>query len=130
MKYLGIDYGTKYTGIALSDDEGSLAFAREVIPTRDDLLDYIVKCISKEGVGCVVLGESLNLTGIANPLQEKIHVLGNLIKERAGVSVVYEPEFMTSVQAHRQPDAPDRVDASAAALILQSYLEKVKKKKH
>ena len=51
----------------------------------------------------------------------------HLFELRSGFEVVLEPEFMTSAQAERLQGKNDKIDASAAALILQSYLDRIKK---
>ena len=56
MKILGIDYGTKRTGLALSDETGKVAFPYAVISNS---LDEIIKVIELEGVSEVVIGESI-----------------------------------------------------------------------
>jgi putative holliday junction resolvase len=138
MRYLGIDYGTKRIGLALSDEEGSLAFPHRIIEAREGTFEDIVALIDKENVGAVVLGESKDLSGAPNKVMESIEGL-KLALEARGVAVHYEPEFMTSAQAARPPEGEARpvaspsargkegpVDASAAALILQGYIDRMK----
>ncbi len=67
MKYLGIDFGEKRIGIAFSDDEGTMAFPREVMAASPKLAEEIGKLAAKEGVCEVVLGESRNFAGKENP---------------------------------------------------------------
>ena len=138
MRYLGIDYGTKRVGLALSDESGSLAFAHGVIETGG-AAQKIGNLTQIEGVGQVVLGKSLNLDGSPNPLMEKIERFKQEL-ERLGLHVSYESEVMTSAQAARAPGGergqaaspgkqagkPSGIDAAAAALILQGYLDKIK----
>ena len=136
MRYLGIDYGTKRVGVALSDESGTLAFAHSVVAPSGAVVT-LLNLIKDERVGSVVLGESLDFKNKPNPLMAKIAQFKRELEE-AGVEVVYEPELMTSAQANRNPmgekktiasPAPHRgisvpLDSSAAALILQSYLDK------
>lgn len=144
MKYLGIDYGTKKIGIAVSDDNGSIAFPHSVVPAGRDALSAIAALIKESGAGEVVLGESRNFAGEPNEVMEDIEQFKKDIAELAGVPVHYEREFFTSALAARQfaPEAgspsgvgrprasrkqnpsQERLDAAAAALILQSYLDR------
>ncbi|MEI7719670.1 MAG: Holliday junction resolvase RuvX [bacterium] len=136
MKSLGIDFGTKRIGVAVSDETGTLAFPHSTVKAGPSALEEIVDIVKKEGVGQVVVGESHNFQGEANTVMEKVAEFKKSLEnlpELAGVPVVYEKEFLTSMAAARQ-FAPDgsrkenpshvKLDASAAALILQSYLDR------
>jgi putative holliday junction resolvase len=136
MKYIGIDYGTKRIGIALSDETGSVAFPHAVIPAGREALSQVAELITKEGVGSIVLGESKNFSGEPNPVMEDIEQFKQDIAELTGLTVEYEAELFSSALAARQfaPDessrkanpSQEKLDASAAAVILQSYLDKKK----
>ena len=136
MKYLGIDYGTKRIGVAVSDEGGSLAFPLTTIKSDINALGAIVELINRNEAESIVLGESNNLSGKANPVMEDIEQFKKDLAELTQLPVVYQPEFFTSAQAARQfapqaksrKDAPsqDKLDAAAAALILQSYLDTLK----
>lgn len=133
MRYLGIDYGSKKVGLALSDESGAMGFPHDIIPNTPRLLDELCGLIAKENIGAVVVGESRTLAGGANPIAKDAHSLGDAISERAGVPVFYESEVFTSAAARRAPAKTIKsraakprgdVDASAAALILTSYLSR------
>jgi len=122
MKYLGIDYGTKKIGLALSDDGGSIAFPHSVMRNEEGLRDELEKILDTEGIQHVVIGHSLSMRGEENPVMEEAHGFKEGL-ERDGYTVYLEPEFFTTVQAKRNTrDA--MADASAAALILQSFLDR------
>ncbi len=131
MRYLGVDYGSSKIGLALSDEAGTMGFPHSVISNTPRLLDELCALIAKEHVGAVVLGESRTLAGGDNPIAEHARSLGQQLAQRAGVPVSYESEVFTSAEARRAPakepksrapKARANVDASAAALILTSYL--------
>lgn len=129
MKYIGIDYGTKKTGIALSDDAGTMGFPHSTRPTDPRLLDDLALLIKEQGVGAAVIGESRDFSGGENPVAESARVFADDLALRTGIPVHFEPETFTTQAARRMPDgsrmegSPD-VDASAAALILSSFLER------
>jgi len=129
MKYLGIDYGTKRTGIALSDDSGAMAFPREVlaVTTEEKLVEEIKKICTEEGVEELVLGESKNSQGEDNTVMQHIHPLKEALEKELSLPVHMELEFMTSMHADVGQGRTALRDASAAALILQRYLDKQKK---
>lgn len=133
MRYLGVDYGSKKIGLALSDESGAMGFPHSVVPNTPHTIEDMCALIAKENVGAVVIGESKNLAGKENPIAEAVRAFGNLIIERAGVPVFFESEIFTSAEARRAPAkeaksrAPKKhlaVDASAAALILTGYLSR------
>ncbi len=133
MRYLGVDYGSSKIGLALSDDQGTMGFPHSIVPNTPRLFDDLCALIAKENIGAVVIGESRNLAGGENLIAKDARALGETITARAGVPVCYESEVFTSAEARRAPGkegksrAPKRhaaVDASAAALILTSYLSR------
>lgn len=129
MRYLGVDYGEKRIGLALSDESGKLAFPLEIITNTNlnpegEVIQRLRDIIQEKGVEVIVLGESTNLKGEENTIMEAIREFKKVLEEQFDVEVIFEPEFFTSVQAARSPSATEHRDAQAAALILQSYLEK------
>lgn len=123
MKYLGIDFGEKRVGIAVSDEDGKIAFPGVVLANDQNLLKNIVDLCMKNAVKAVVMGESRDFQGQINPIMWKIEGFKKQL-ETIGFKVIYEPEFMTSVQASQVTGENKMLDASAAAIILQSYLDK------
>ncbi len=130
MKYLGIDYGTKKTGIAFSDDAGKMGFPYGVKPTDSRLLDELALLITEKGVKAAVFGESTNFAGGENAVAVEARTFAEDLHARTGIEIHFESEMFTTQAARRFPDgsrmegSPD-VDASAAALILTSYLERI-----
>jgi len=128
MRHLGIDYGTKKIGLALSDEAGTMGFPHAVIPVVGADA-YVLELIRKEGVEKVVIGESRDFSGKENPVAEGARTFGDYVEQHSGVRVVYEPEALTTQEARRSPEGDRRkhaglLDASAAALILTSYLSR------
>jgi putative Holliday junction resolvase len=129
MKIMGIDYGTKRVGIAFSDIGENMAFPNSVIPNTGNLASLIIDMARKEEVETVVLGEPGE-----GSLKEEIKKFG-LELEKAGLNVFFQKEFMTSLHTDmftktkpiarktKQKVEPKK-DESAAALILQRYLDK------
>lgn len=128
MKMLGIDYGTKRVGVAVSDEEGRLAFPHSVVENSGDadrLAKKIGEIASRAPATEIVIGESRDYAGNANPILPKILELKKRLEE-SSFTVHLEPEFMTSAQAEHLQGKHDTIDASAAAIILQSFLDKKK----
>ena len=125
MKLLGLDYGKKRLGVAISDETGVFALPHSVLQNDGSEIQKIMEIAKKFLVTVVVLGESNDYSGKKNEIQNDIEIFKNKI-ESAGLKVVYELEFMTSMHAERLQGKNDMTDASAAALILQSYLDRSK----
>lgn len=129
MRYLGIDYGTKKIGLALSDEAGTMGFPHRIVGNDSRTLDEVVTLIQKEKVGGIVMGESRAYSGEENPVAKDARAFAEALTERTGVSVYYEPEMLTTQEARRDFEGvhdpkSGNVDASAAALILTSYLSR------
>jgi putative holliday junction resolvase len=122
--FLGIDYGTKRVGIAVSDESGRLAFPKKVVPQSPMLLDVVALFAEEEHVRGIVLGESRDLSGRPNPIFDEIKRFGDVLAEKTGLPVMYEQEYWTSQEARKTQGMTEMNDASAAALILQRYLDK------
>lgn len=122
MRYLGIDYGTKRVGVALSDEVGEFALPFSVLPNDKKLLVTMVRICQEKNIGTIVLGESKNFAGEDNPLQEKINRFKKVLEQNTKLPVYFEPEFFTSTEAARLQGKNNKLDASSAALILKSFL--------
>lgn len=126
MRYLGIDYGTRKVGLALSDEGGSMGFPFEILPNDPQLGDALTLLIEDQHVEGVVIGESRDYSGNLNPVANAARALGDELAIRTGVTVHYEPEMLTTQEARRDFEGARTnhgdVDASAAALILTSFL--------
>jgi len=140
-KFLGIDFGTKKIGLAVSDDGGEFAFPEAVIANDGLTLKKLKELCAKLGIKRAVLGESLNLAGQPNKISALINEFKKKLEEELGLKVYSEKEFMTSSAALHfdqymkgvRPNTARKTkreviesDASAAALILQRYLDKHK----
>lgn len=124
MRYLGIDYGSKRVGIALSDDGAQFALPVITLSNTKNLVQEVIGMAQENQVTEIVMGESKNYKGEANTILEKSLEFKKELEEK-GFTVHLEPEFMTSEQARRFQGKTELTDASAAALILQSFLDKL-----
>lgn len=133
MRILGIDYGKKRVGLALSDERQKIAMPLAILENGKALLPAIVRIAGERGVGKIVVGESKDFAGTPNPLMKAIGEFKKNLEEVTALPVMYEPEFMTSSEAARRPGKFPKsralqrrvaLDAKAATIILQSYLDK------
>lgn len=123
MRYLGIDYGEKRVGLALSDERGDFSYPLSVLENSENLALEITEICKENNVETIVIGESKNFSQQENPIMKKVHSLVKLLETQTDLPVHLHPEFMTSLEAERLQGHNDMHDASAAALILKSYLE-------
>ena len=125
MKLLGIDYGAKRIGLAIADEERKLAFPYDaVIENNKHAFDKILAIIKKEEIQTVVMGESKDYRNNPNPIMKRSGEFAKKLADASGVRLDFEPEFLTTAQARRSLGEKGKLDASAAAIILQSHLDK------
>lgn len=125
---MGIDYGTKRVGVAISDEGGSMAFPHLVLDNDAKLLDKLEEIINERQVGAVVMGHSLSRDGQPNPVHAAVEELIGDLTLRVGLPIHLEPEQYSTQAALRLQGRTEQTDASAAALILDAYISKRKKK--
>lgn len=134
MRCMAIDYGDARTGLAVSDLSGILAGEAWTVEewNAERLADTIVREAQTRGVGTLVLGYPRNMDGTAGPRAEKSMAMAELLRARTEIPVVLWDERRTTVDAHRilseagmyGKKRKARIDAVAATLILQSYLDR------
>jgi len=142
MKYLGIDYGTRRIGVAVSDDLGKFAFPKCIIQQGAGAQQKIINLIQEESIGEIVLGESTQLDGTENVLMRDIRRLAMHLEEETGLQVHLQKEWLSSVAAQAHLYGKDvrtenprwtgsgnskkrnSADDAAAAVILQRYLDR------
>lgn len=119
---MAIDFGTKRVGVASTDEAGEFAIPRVVWSNDETLVGKIVDFYRTEKIKKLILGESKNLMGVANPVMKEIKKLKEALEEE-GIEVVYHPEILTTREARQIQGNTDMTDASAASLILKSYID-------
>jgi len=134
MRFLAIDYGNKRTGLAICDANETIATPLTVIKGRVRLVEEIIDIIDSEDVGAVVLGLPLNADGSEGPQAKRVRHFGVKLAERTGIPLYFQDERLSSFSAEQKlADArltrskkARRLDAVAAADILQTFLEQKK----
>ena len=125
---IALDVGEKRIGVALADTSVRIAVARDTISVDGTQLQQIAKIVEQEGVQKVVVGYPRNQSG--EPTQQTQYVEQFVAQLKPLVpTVVFQDESLTSVKAEellkaqKRPYAKGDIDALAASLILQDYLE-------
>lgn len=135
-RLIGIDYGRKRTGIAVSDPLRIFASALETVHSAK-LIEYLKRYSESERITLFVVGYPVNMNGRPSEAQKDVDIfLQQLAKAFPKVPIVKEDERFTSVLAHRamidggmkysDRRNKESVDKISAAIILQSYLDRTK----
>lgn len=126
MRYMGIDYGEKRIGVALTDPEGRIAFPRKVIFNRGDTLtfDELKTMIEAEKISKIIVGLPLSLSGKETEISHRVRSFVEKLGEIINLPVEFENEILTSHMVERFGVPREHTDKAAAAIILQSYLDK------
>ena len=133
---LAVDYGDARTGIAVSDISNTLASPCCVIREsyKPKLVEKIINTALEKNADKIVIGLPVNMDGSYGYRCDECRELGEMIKEKSGIEVLYQDERLTTVMAHgilsenniRGKKRKEKIDAVSAVLILQSYLDKNK----
>lgn len=129
-RILGVDYGTKRIGLAISDGLGLTARPLDVV-LRKDLQARLTRISEEYEIGRVVVGLPTGLGGDEGVSAVGARELGTEIGAELGVEVIYIDERFTSRMAEsallesgmKRRDRKETVDKVAAAIILQTYLD-------
>ena len=133
MKLLAIDHGNKRMGIAASDPLGMMAHPLEFIPSEpfDEFLIRLKEILAERETEQIIVGMPRNMDGSIGPQALKAEDFVAVLKKSVTVSVRTWDERLTTVMAEDKlreagvsvRDAKKKVDASAAAVMLQDYMD-------
>ena len=135
-KIMGIDYGDARTGVAVSDLLCSIVGSTCVVPSRntEKAIADIVRLCRENMVGKIVVGLPRNMDGSEGPRAELCRAFGAKLGEATGLEIVMWDERRTTVEAHNilsehnyhGKKRKNTVDAVAASLILEGYLNSIR----
>ena len=133
MRILALDHGTKRIGVALSDELKMIAQPLEYIPAEPfaDFLSRLKEILREKEVELVLLGLPRNMDGTYGPAALKVQDFAAALRNAITIPVQTWDERLTSVQANRfliqggvrRDKRKEKVDKTAAAILLQSYLD-------
>jgi len=134
MRILGLDYGKKRIGIAISDEEGKYAFPYQVLENRNKffVFDNLKIIVQQEKVEKIIVGLPLNLKGEREKKAKECEDFANKLNSYLNLPVELEDERLTSRLSSRLlRDNPSKkakkkeaIDQQSAILILQGYLDR------
>lgn len=133
MRILALDVGSKTIGVAVSDPMNIIAQGVTTIKrkTLDEDLDELLKMINDYNVELIVVGKPLNMNNTEGKSVQRVMNVGNRLRDKSGLEVVYQDERLSTVSANtvlmdskvRRENRKKYVDKIAATYILQTYLD-------
>jgi putative Holliday junction resolvase len=137
VRVLAVDFGLRRVGLAISDPTATLARPLRTIVTKDrnpvELVAEVIAMLvrEEEGLSLVVVGLPRRLDGTPHDLTARVHAFAEALRSRVALPIVLRDERLTSHEAEtrlaeRYRDwrtRKSRLDAAAAAVILQEYLD-------
>ena len=124
MKYLGIDYGARWIGVAVSDGTGAIAFPRGVLQNDSKLLPDLLHFIQSEKIERIIVGDTRSHVGGGNPITADAEKFMEELARTTSLPVSRAFEVFTSIEASRYAEkGNEHNDSAAAAVILQRFLD-------
>ena len=135
MRCLGIDYGMKRIGLAISDPSNTIARSYGLVINGKKAVEQIREIVAQEGITHLVFGLPLHMSGDKGDKALLVEEFAEKVRLAVGeVEVLFEDERLTTVTAQRvliegdvrRSKRKEKIDALAASLILQKYLDRIK----
>ena len=133
MRILALDHGTKRVGVAVSDEMKMIATPLEYIPAEPfaEFLARLREILREKEVEMVLIGLPRNMDGSYGPAALKVQEFVAVLKDALTIPLKTQDERLTTVQAQRfliqgnvrRDKRKEKVDKTAAAILLQSYLD-------
>ncbi len=133
MRILGLDHGTRRVGVAVSDEMHMIAQPLEYIAPEPfaEFLERLKEIIREKEIGLIVIGMPRNMDGSYGPAALKVQEFAAALKDAVTVPLKLWDERLTTSQAQkfliqggvRRNQRKEKVDKTAAAILLQSYLD-------
>ena len=137
MRYLAVDYGTKRTGFAICDPTETIVSPLAVVQSNKRLVEKISELIGTENIGAIVLGLPLNMDNTQGPQAQLVLKFAEQLREVLKIPVYLQDERLSSFAAKeklsssslKRQELTERLDAVAAAEILEAFLEHSRQQK-
>lgn len=133
MRILALDHGTRRIGVAVSDEMKIIASPLEYIPTEPfaGFLARLKEIVREKEVDLIIVGMPRNMDGSYGPAALKVQEFVAVLKDVIAMPIKTLDERLTTVQAQRfliqgnvrRQKRKEKVDKTAAAILLQSYLD-------
>lgn len=126
MRWIGVDYGDAYLGVAVSNPSNTMSVPVAVVPTAE-CLEYFQSMLEENEFQGFVVGLPILLSGREGELAERSRNFGEYLIKNFNLKILYEDERFTTKQSESLPKKKgQRTDDIAASIILQQYLDRKK----
>lgn len=134
-RLLGLDWGARRTGVAVSDETREFVFARDPIisNTLDDLIQKVCKIIITEKIVGIVIGLPLRMDGTESETTVMVRTFAEKLSGRTDVPIMFIDETLSSATAQEQMgrvrvgDIKEKLDSNAARVILENAIAMMKR---
>lgn len=122
MKILSIDYGKKWIGLAISDDERKMAFPYETLENNPNFFSRLDEIIKKENIYKIIIGLPLNKKMKPTAQTTEVKNWAEKIIKKVEIPIVFENEILTTKAAEKL--GAKKQHSAAATILLQDYLDR------
>jgi len=134
MRYLAVDYGNRYTGLAVCDEYEAVCSPLDVLDSTRGLTEKIAELLKAEQIGAVVVGLPVNMDGSYGPQAELVVKFATRLRQFVDIPIHLQDERLSTFSAEQKFEGLDlnrkqknrRLDAVAAAQILEAFLKSKK----
>jgi putative Holliday junction resolvase len=134
-RIIGLDWGARRTGVAITDESRSFVFVREPIVSKksDDLQGRLVSLIEEERVAGIVIGLPLRTDGTESDTTKNVRDFANSLAEKIDIPICFLDETLSSAEAQesmgrvRVRDIKQKLDSEAARVILENAIAIIKR---
>lgn len=136
MKTMGIDFGLARIGIALSDDTKFLATPFETYKRKGDEQDinHLIEIITTKKIDEIVCGLPMNMAGVEQEIAQKTREFMSILQAKHDIKITFVDERLSSLMADEMlketekdwKKRKEKLDAVAASIILQDYLDEAR----
>ena len=134
-RIIGIDWGARRTGVAISDENRGFVFVREPIVSEnaDDLINKLVGVIVAERVSGIVIGLPLYMDGTESDTTNKVRAFANSLAEHTDIPICFLDETLSSASAQESMgrvsvhDIKQKLDSESARVILENAVAVIKR---
>lgn len=123
MRLLGIDYGSKRIGLAITDPSGFFPTPYDVVENDKRVILKIKKICQDNDISKIIIGRSLDYKGQDNPINRYSLDFAQKLTKEIGLPIEWENEILTTKETERFFGRDKLNDARAASLILKSYID-------
>lgn len=125
-RLLGIDYGEKNIGLAISDEDQKFSFEYDIWPAYE-FFERIEGLIAEQDIGKIIVGLPLNMEGKETPKTLEVKSFIETLRKQIDLPVETSDERLTSKMAAKLAGRDEEIDSLAAQIILENYINKIKK---